>query len=381
MQEKIEPSRWIDLRPLRELRTCPSCDAGGGRDREVNPAFGIPEEQYVGKAELSISYDLNLFGRLVDSSEAARSALLSNEASRDNVRLAVAASAASGYISLRGFDARSKCSSKRSSRAESLRIAKRRAETGYASQLDLAQTEADYRAAEQQIPAAELAITRQENGLSVLLGDSPHSIERGVELGKLALPAVPVSLPAKLMRCRPDIIAAEEQVATADHSLDAARDTYMPDVRISADGGLVGSTLFPSPIWIFSLGGGILAPIFDAGRLDAQQEAAAARRSQAAFAYRKTALMAFKEVEDAMAALRDLDRQEASLIVQQQSLQRALTLAINHYREGYSPYLDQLDAERGLLASELALVQLRTDRLNAAVSLFQALGGGWDVAK
>jgi len=356
--------------------------AGGGRDREVNPAFGIPEEQYAGKAELSISYDLDLFGRLADSSEAARSALLSSEASRDNVRLAVAASAASGYISLRGFDARlDVLRLTLAARANSLRIAKRRADAGYASQLDLAQAEADYRAAEQQIPAAELAITRQENGLSILLGDSPRAIERGVELAKLALPTVPISLPAKLMRRRPDIIAAEEQVAAADHSLDAARDSYMPDVRISADGGLVGSTLFPSPIWIFSLGGSILAPIFDAGRLDAQQETAAARRNQAAFAYRKTVLTAFKEVEDAMAALRDLDRQEASLTAQQQSLQRALTLATNRYREGYSPYLDQLDAERGLLASELALVQLRADRLNAAVSLFQALGGGWGVAK
>ncbi|MEI9993076.1 MAG: efflux transporter outer membrane subunit [Rhizomicrobium sp.] len=355
-----------------------SGSAGGGRDREVNPGFGIPEEQTAGQAELSVSYDLDLFGRLADASEAARAQLLSSQAARDNVRLAVAASAASGYIALRGLDARLAVLRKTlAARAESLKIARRRAQVGYASQLDLAQAEADYRAAEQLIPAAELAITRQENGLSILLGDTPRAIARGLDLDRLSHPTVPLAVPAALMRRRPDILAAEEQLAAADHSLDSARAAFMPDVRISADGGVVGSTLISSPVGIFSLGGSILAPIFDAGRLQAQQETVAARRDQAAFAYRKTALTAFREVEDALAAIRRLDEQQASLAAQRVTLARALALATNRYRAGYSPYLDQLDAERGLLATELALVQAGTDRFTATVALYQALGGGW----
>jgi len=353
--------------------------AGGGRDREVNPGFGFPEEQFAGKAVVSISYDLDLFGRLADASEARRAQLLASEAARDNVRLAVASSAASGYVTLRALDARLDVLRRTlAARGESLRVIKRRSDTGYGSALDLAQADADYRAAEQQIPTAELAITRQENGLSILLGQNPRAIERGMALGQLTIPAVPVSVPVSLLRRRPDIVAAENQLVASDHALDSARAAFMPSVSLSADGGVVGSTLFPSPVWIYSLAGSITGPIFDAGRLDAQQDTVGAQRNQAAFAYRKTALTAFREVEDGLAAVRRLDEQERSLIAQRDAVARALTLATNRYRAGYSPYLDQLDAERVLLSTELALVQARADRLNAAVALYQAMGGGWN---
>jgi NodT family efflux transporter outer membrane factor (OMF) lipoprotein len=356
--------------------------AEGGRDREVNPAFGIPEEQTSGEAVLAVSYDLDLFGQLAEASEARRAQLLSSEASRDNVRLAVAASAASGYVTLRAFDARLDVLRRTlTERAESLRIIQRRRQVGYTSELDLAQAEADYRAAEQQIPVAELAITRQENGLSVLLGQNPREIERGLELARIAVPSTPVGAPAALLRRRPDIASAEEQLVASDHALNSARAAFMPDVRLSADGGVVGSTLFPGPVNIFSAGGSILGPILDFGRLEAQQEAVAAQRNQAAYSYRKTALTAIREVEDAMAAERRLNEQELSLAAQRDAVARALTIATNRYRSGYSPYLDQLDAERALLSTELALVQARADRLNAAVTLYQALGGGWAVSQ
>jgi outer membrane protein, multidrug efflux system len=352
--------------------------AGGGHDREVSP-FGTPEEQTAGQGVVSISYDLDLFGRLADATDARRAQLLASEASRDNVRLAVAASAASGYLALRALDARLEVLRRTlAARANSLRVIQRRKGAGYTSDLDLAQAEVDYRTAEQQIPAAELAITRQENGLSVLLGENPREVERGVALAQIVIPSVPGTVPASLLRRRPDIAAAEQQIVAADHSLDSARAAFMPDVRLSADGGLVGSTLISSPVGIFSVAGGILAPLLEFGRLEAQQDIAAAQRNQAAFAYRKAALTAFREVEDAMAAVRRLNEQEGSLIAQRAAAARALTLATNRYRSGYSPYLEQLDAERALLSTELALVQARADRLNSAVTLYQALGGGWD---
>lgn len=363
-----QAQRWPDI----------TGGAEGARERSVNPAFGIPELQTGGRGELSITYDLDLFGRLSEASDAAKAQLLSSEAARDNVRLAVTASAASGYITLRALDARLDVLRQTvAARADSLRIARRRAEVGYASKLDLAQAEADYLAAEQQIPAVQLAIARQEDGLSILLGENPRAIERGVELAQIALPTVPASVPSALTRRRPDVIAAEDQLVASDHALDSARAAFMPDISLAAAGGYVGSTLLSNPIQIFSLGAGIFAPIFDAGRLDAQQETVAARRNQAAFAYRKTALNAFREVEDSLAAIRRLDEQERILTQQRDVVARALVLATNRYREGYSAYLDQLDAERVLLATDLALVQVRSDRLNAAVTLYQALGGGW----
>ena len=353
----------------------------GVRERDVNPGFGIPEVQTAGAADVSISYDLDLFGRLAKAREAARAGLLASQAAHDNVRLAVAASAASGYITLRSLDARlAILQATRADRAAALKVARRRADAGYASQLDLAQAEADYQATLQLVPAAQLAIARQEDGLSLLLGESPRAIERGLGLAAIALPTIPASLPSALLRRRPDIAAAEQQLVAANHSLDSARAAFMPDVQLSASGGVEGSTLIPmipQAVGVYALGAGVLTPIFDSGRLKAQQEIVAARRDEAAFAYRKSALVAFREVEDALASLKRLQEQEAALDAQRAVLAHTVTLATNRYRAGYSPYLDELDAQRGLLAADLSLVQSRADRLNAAVTLFEALGGGW----
>ncbi len=353
--------------------------AAAGRDRDINPGFGVPETQTSGEGLIQISYDSDLFDRLADTEKSARAVLLASEAARDVVRLAVAAAAAGGYITLRGLDARLLVlRDTLTARGEELRVAKRRADTGYGTQLELAQAEAAYHATEQLIPATELAITRQEDGLSLLLGANPQAIARGEVLDKLGAPAVPASLPSSLLRRRPDIAASEQQLAAADHALDAARDAFMPDFQLAATGGLVGSNLVAgSPFAVWSLGGSILAPIFSAGRLQAQQDAATARRDEAAFAYRRAALTAFKEVEDALSAVERDEEQEKAIAAERDSQAHALVLATHRYREGYSPYLDQLDAQRGLLSTQLALVQARTDRLNAVVTLYQSLGGGW----
>ncbi|TWB60552.1 efflux transporter outer membrane subunit [Nitrospirillum viridazoti] len=350
--------------------------AGGGRQRDVSP-FGQPRQQTAGQWQTTAAYDLDLFGRQEDASEATRAALLATEAAHDSVRLVVAASAAAGYVGLRALDARLDVLKRTlAAREASLRLARRRAETGYAAQLDLAQAQAEYEATAQLIPATELAITRQEDGLSLLLGENPRAIERGLDLTGLTPPPVPAGLPADLLRRRPDIAQAEQQLVAADHGLDAARAAFLPDVQLSAAGGTVVSSLI-DPVNVFTLGGSILAPLFDSGRLRAQADGAAARRDAAAFGYRKAALSAFREVEDGLASVQRSGEQEAVLLRQRDALARTLAIATSRYRAGYSPYLEQLDAERGLLSVELALVQSRADRLAAAITLAQALGGGW----
>jgi NodT family efflux transporter outer membrane factor (OMF) lipoprotein len=351
--------------------------ASGGRQRDVSP-FGTPREQTLGQAQVSIAYDLDLFGRLANASEAARAALLATEAGRDSVRLAVAATAASGYINLRALDARLEVlHNTLETRAETLKLAKRRADTGYGPLFDQRQAEAEYHGAEQLIPTVEAAIARQENGLAVLLGENPRAIARGRSLAELTPPEVPAGLPASLLRRRPDLTQAEQQLVAADRTLDAARAAFMPNVQLTAAGGRVASSLLDDPINVFFVGGSVLAPIFDAGRLQAQQGIAAARRDQAAFAYRRTALSAFREVDDALSTERRSAEQEVALLAQREALEQVLALATHRYKEGYSPYLEQVDARRVLLAVEISIVQARADRLNAAVALFQALGGGW----
>lgn len=354
--------------------------AGGGRQRDVSP-FGTPREQTAGQAQLSAAYDLDLFGRLASASAAARAALLASEAGRDGVRLAVASAAASGYVNLRALDARlAVLRSTLEAREESMRLTRRRADTGYSPRLEAQQAEAEYHATEQLIPATEAAIARQENGLAVLLGDSPRAIARGRDLAELAPPAVPAGLPSSLLRRRPDLAQAEQQMVAADRSLDAARAAFMPNVQLTASGGAVASSLLSDPIKVFAVGGSVLTPILDSGRLQAQQSAAAARRDQAAFAYRRAALAAFRDVDDALTIEAHAARQAAALQAQRDVLASALILATNRYRAGYAPYIEKLDAQRNLLAADLSIVQVRADRLNAAIALYQALGGGWSAA-
>ncbi|MBU2362691.1 MAG: efflux transporter outer membrane subunit, partial [Alphaproteobacteria bacterium] len=364
---------------LAEAQRLPNLSAGvgGGRQRDVSP-FGAPQVQTAGRGQFSVSYDTDLFGRLANASAAARAGLLATEAGRDSLRLAVAATAASGYVNLRALDARlAVLRDTLEARSESRRLTKRRSDTGYSPRLDYEQAEAEYRAAEQLMPVTEAAIARQENGLSVLLGENPRAIVRGRELAQIGAPPVPNGLPADLLRRRPDLAQAEQQLVAADRSLDSARAAFLPNIQLTAAGGYVASTLLNDPIQTYSLGGSLLAPILDGGRLRAQQGVVAARRDQAAQAYRKAALTAFREVEDALAAEQAARAQAVSLEAQRHALSEALLLATNRYKAGYSAYIEKLDAQRSLLAVELTLIQTRSDRLNALIALYQGVGGGW----
>ena len=350
------------------------------RDRSVNPAYGIPQVENVTEPVVTFSFDTDLFGRLRAADAAARANLLGTRAAQADVRLLVAATAARDWFTLRSLDARlATLRQTLAAREQTLTLVRRRVSVGYAAQLDLAQAEAEYRATEQQIPPTELAIRRMEDALSILLGRNPGEIDRDKPATQPVLPPVPTALPSSLLRRRPDIVEAEEHVVAGDQALDASRAAFMPDLRLSADWGHATSTLLHNhPVDVFSIGASILAPIFDAGRLKAQQDSAAARRDQAAFAYRKATLEAFAQVEDALAATQRLHEQLASLLAQKVALERTLQIASERYKAGYSPFLDQLDAQRSLLAVQLAIVQAQADQLNAYVTLFQALGGGWD---
>ncbi len=364
---------------LARAQTLPAIDAtlGGGRSRSVS-AFGQPSEQNFAQPQLQVAYEVDLFGRLADQKSAARDSYFASEAARDTVRLSVAATVAANYVTLRSLDARLEVARETvRARSESLRIAKSRVGSGYSPKLELEQAQAEYDATAQIIPQIELATARTEDALSLLVGDTPRVVDRGETLDRLAVPAIPDDLPSDLLRRRPDVAQAEYQLAASDKNLSAARKRFLPQVRLTSAAGVAFSTLLNDPITIWSIGGSILAPIFQGGRLTAQADVAGAQRDQAAFAYRRTALTAFREVEDALASVQSIDRQIRFARSQRDALAEGLRLATNRYREGYSPYLEQLDAQRGLLGAELSLIQLRADALSARIQLFQAMGGGW----
>lgn len=351
----------------------------GGRNHDVNPGFGVAEQQNAGEGLVQASFDVDLFGRLGAAGDSARASLLATRDAQDTVRLGVAATVAGAYFALLAFDARLAIVRETLKvRRDELHVEQRRYDAGYSTALDLARAQAEVEATGQLVAPIELGMAKAENGLSVVLGRAPGPIARDPAIDRQRLPEVPVSLPSALLRSRPDIAAAEARLAATDHALDAARAAFLPDIRLAASGGIVGSTLVDtSPVRIWSIGSSILAPLYDAGRLRSQQDAATARRDEAAFDYRRTTLQAFREVEDNLAATTRYRQQYEALARERDILARAFRLATRRYREGYANYLDQLDAQRNLLSSELSLVQARLDRFNAAVSLMQALGGGW----
>jgi len=353
-----------------------SASVPGSEARTVN-AFGQPSESTSAQPTFQAAYEVDLFGVNAALRDAARASAATLAAAQEAATLSVSATAASGYITLLALDDRLKVLRETLvQRGEALRIARDRAEAGYTSELELRQSEAEYRAAEQQIPTIEAAIARQENALSLLVGDTPHAITRGTDFDALATPVVPAVVPSDLVRRRPDIAQAEYSLAATDANLRAARGQFLPQIRLSASGGAAISSLLRDPITIWSIGGSILAPIFSGGRLEGQFDAATAQRDQAAFAYRKAVLTAFREVEDQLALIDRLGAQEQALLAQRAAVAEVLRHATNRYRAGYSPYLEQIDAQRALLSVDLALIQLRADRLTSYVALYQALGGG-----
>lgn len=374
---RVEEARG-QFRLARAQRTPQVGGASPGTAGQSVSPFGTASDALGAQPAVQISYDLDLFGRLRQASRAAQAQLLASDGARDAVRLSVASSVATGYITLRALDRRLAVARETlASRAEALRIARRRAETGYTSNLELHQAEGEYHATEQLVPAAELAVARQENGLSLLLGTAPGTIPRGLPLERLLAPPIPDGLPADLLRRRPDLYQAEQNLVAADRTLDSARAAMLPNLALTGSAGVVLSTALANPIGVFSIGASILSPIFDGGRLGAQADVATARRDQAAFAYRRAALVAFREVDDSLVGVRRSGEQAQALAAQRDALAAALRNASNRYRAGYSGYLDQLDSQRGLLNAELTLIQARADRLNAYVTLYQAMGGGW----
>lgn len=346
------------------------------QDARTLSAFGQPSESASVQPQLEVAYEVDLWGKLRSADVAARASLQASRYDRDAAALSVAAATARAYVTLASLDSQLMVARETlAAREGALQLARRRAETGDTSQLELSQAQAEYRDAAQRIPSLELSTRRQENALRLLAGDVPGDVPRG-SLDALALPMPDAGLPSVLLARRPDIAQAEAQLTAADASLASARAALLPQVRLT---GSIGRLFVEhvDPLTVWSLGGSILAPLFDGGRLRGEANASGARRDQTAFSYRGTVLNAFSEVENALEGMVRLQAQREEVEAQRTAVTESLRHARNRYRAGYASYLEELDAQRSLLNIELALVQLRENQFNNAISLYQALGGGW----
>lgn len=341
-------------------------------------ATGISTARSV-QPSLQANWEPDLFGRIRTQIRASALQFRATQAERDAAALTVAATTAQNYIALLAIDAQLRITRETvASRAEALRLASDQARVGYISQLQLTQAQSEYEAVQQSIPELELAMRRQENAVRLLAGELPGAVERGKAFEDLTLPTVPAALPSQLLARRPDVAQRALLLAASDEALALRRQAFLPQVSLSAQlGSILTSSLDYDPVTVWSIGGSVLAPLFSGGRLQAQYAASASVRDQAAFAYRRTVLTAFSEVENALAGVPRLKEQVGHAMRRREILTRSLGYARDRYQAGYASYLEELDAQRNLYQVELAMVTLRRTQIENLIGLYRALGGGW----
>ena len=332
-------------------------------------------------AQLRTSFELDFWGKLSRTKEAARAQALSTRYAKDTVALSLAGLVASNYLLIRSLDSQllvTQVSLK--SREESLALTQRRLEGGVASALDVQQAEVARENLSAQLSDLNRLRALSLHQLTVLTGDMELNIA-SADITSLPIPpSPPAGLPSALLESRPDVRQAEEQMVAANANIAVAKAALYPSISLTAGFGAesmqLGDVLkSASRIWTGGLS--LNLPIFDAGKMSARVDQASAKQKQVLASYEGVLLNAFREVNDALVSLRLQTEREVALNKAQVAAQKALQISENRYQLGYSAYLEVLDAQRVYNDAALTFIQSRQARLVATVSLFKALGGGW----
>jgi multidrug efflux system outer membrane protein len=327
------------------------------------------------------SFEIDFWGRLRRSREAARAQYAATRYAHDVVALTLVASIAQSYFTVRSLDAQIIVSEETLKAAEdTLDIARKRANAGFVSDLDVNQSDANRAQLAAQLKDLQRARAAAVHQLGVLTGAPDLEVQPGDVRQVPSPPLPPAGLPSTLLERRPDLREAAAIYEAANAQIGAARAEQFPTISLTGNLGSHSrelSTLFTSGAAIWSIGLNAVGPIFDAGRYAARTEQAEARARQAAISYEKTALTAFREVSDALSNVRHSADAEADLRQRLDQARNALRLSTLRYDSGYSAYLEVLDAQRTLNESQLALVRNRQQYLAFTVDLMNALGGGW----
>jgi len=328
------------------------------------------------------SFELDFWGRVKNLSEAARSQYFATQQAARAFRLTLVRDVASTYFASHGAEEQiALAEATVTSRREGLRIAKLRLDAGVTSALDYRQSETLLTQAETELANLKLVKAQSDNYLAVLVGGPmPAGLPEPLPLAAQAMPpALSAGLPSDLLVARPDIVSAEEQLRAARANIGAARAAFFPSISLTGSIGFASTSLdslFGNDGLTWSFGPSISLPIFDFGRNKANLTVAEARENIAVATYEKTVQTAFREVADALAGRRYLAEQVEAQDRGTLAQRRIADLARKRYREGVSSYLEVLDAERNLFASEQQLIELRRAQVDNLVTLYVALGGG-----
>jgi len=335
-------------------------------------------------AALAATYEIDLWGGNAAGVRSAESTLSATRFDQETVRLTLVAGVASGYfqvLSLRGRIATGREDLVIAERV--LKVVEARTRYGAASPLDLARQQEAVLTLRAAIPPLELQEVQTLYALATLVGTPPEGFNiAGSSVTGLGVPRAGPGLPADLLVRRPDLASAEARLAAANANVAVARAALLPNISLTGSAGLASNLLINflnSPTAALGLGAALLQPIFDGGRLRGQVDVATSSERELVEAYRKSILAALADVEGALAAggrTADQEALQAQVVAQARI---ALRLSEIRYREGVDDLLVLLDTQRTLFQALDQLAQIRLSRLQASISLFKALGGGWEI--
>ena len=330
----------------------------------------------------NLSFEVDLWGKLRRSTEAARAELLATVDAGNSVLITLISDVASAYLLLLDLDTRVAIAERTlDTRIESLSIIQARFDRGTVALIDVNQAQIEMYDAEAQLASLQREDVQVENLLNVLLGQHPGAIEREQrDIYSLEPLKVPAGLPSELLERRPDIRVAEQTLAAQTARIGVAEAIRFPSLSLTGSLGLASDELsgfFSSDNKTWGLSAGLIAPVFNAGRNKRRVEVEVARTEQALLNYEQTVLQALREVEDALVAMNTYEREVHARESQQQAAASAAMLSRARYDGGVTSYLEVLESERSLFRAELLASSTHREQLVAYVTLYKALGGGW----
>jgi multidrug efflux system outer membrane protein len=346
---------------------------------------GFPFTTRFGTYAADATFQLDLFGQLRRATESARAQLLATEYAQKTEILTLVSDVASDYFALLSLDLQLQITRDTiKTQEDAVKLTKYRLDHGVATTLDVLQAKQVLDTANVQVPELQRQIGLEEDALSILLGDYPHSVRRGLPLVDQQLPPeVPAGLPSSLLARRPDISQAEQNLISANAQIGVAKAAFFPQISLTGSGGgaigrsTVFSSIVNSNIGTWNVGGQLTQPIFEAGRLRGNLHVAESQQRQSLIAYKQTIQGAFKDVSDALIAYQKYYEVRKAEETTVQDLSDSVSASLKRYRGGIATYLEVLDNQRSLFSAQLTLAQDRGNEFQSLVQLYKALGGGW----
>jgi len=369
----------------------PSLDYGGGasRARMLPGVLGGVGAQAPASdlysATMSMSWELDIWGRIRRSNEAARATLLSTEDARRGVWLTLVSDLAQAYFQLLALDVQLQIARDSTQAYQgTYDLFLDRLNHGIASKLETSRALGALGVAQATIPQLERDIVARENQIRILLGKAPGPIPRGQPMYQQpVVPAVPAGLPSALLERRPDLRQAEQQLVAANARIGVAKAEFFPKLSLTSLFGTASpemSALTGGTATIWAVAGMFSGPLFNAGRTRGIYRASIAQWEQVRLQYEQAVLTALREVSDALTALAKLTDAEAGQDTAVRALADAVDHATDRYRQGLASYYEVLEAQQQLYPAQITLAQIRQDRLLTYVRLYKALGGGWSLS-